>query len=384
MLHEEKKEKFRQLVENKFQIYNSLFMSLPYDKMSNIGMLLPFLYEESKAGYEAGKSPEQIVEEFFSKHTELNTEEQKTELLFKIIQYIERQVVLYDSIEDAAFPQLHSESDAGTVFQLHERALQEHQLDATRKKLKDFAIKVVFTAHPTQFYPNSVQRILHDLRTAITNDSITEIDMLLQQLGKTPFLNKEKPSPLDEALSIIFYLRYVYYDTIGELYKKIKNSFGTQNFTPTQNLIQMGFWPGGDRDGNPFVTAEITQQVAQELHLSILKSYYAHLKKLRRRLSFRGVAKILDQLSDHLYDAIFKEEVDISSIEILNKVKEAQKILVEQHNGLFKNLLEDFKDRVMIFGTHFATLDIRQDSRIHQQVIDEIVQIKSKDRKSVV
>ena len=377
MLHEEKKEKFRQLVENKFQIYNSLFMSLPYDKMSNIGMLLPFLYEESKVGYEAGKSPEEIVESFFSKHTELKTEEQKTELLFKIIQYIERQVVLYDSIEDAAFPKLHSDSDAGTVLQLHERALQEHQLDATRKKLKDFAIKVVFTAHPTQFYPNSVQRILHDLRTAITNDSITEIDTLLQQLGKTPFLNKEKPSPLDEALSIIFYLRYVYYDTIGELYKKVKNSFETQTFTPAQDLIQMGFWPGGDRDGNPFVTAVITQQVAQELHLSILKSYYAHLKKIRRRLSFRGVSEILDDLSDDLYEAIFKEEVDISSVEILTKIKLAEKILIEQHNGLFKNILEDFKDRVKIFGTHFATLDIRQDSRVHQQIIDEIISKKS-------
>lgn len=377
MLHEEKKEKFRQLVENKFQIYNSLFMSLPYDKMSNIGMLLPFLYEESKVGYEAGKSPEEIVESFFSKHTELKTEEQKTELLFKIIQYIERQVVLYDSIEDAAFPKLHSDSDAGTVLQLHERALQEHQLDATRKKLKDFAIKVVFTAHPTQFYPNSVQRILHDLRTAITNDSITEIDTLLQQLGKTPFLNKEKPSPLDEALSIIFYLRYVYYDTIGELYKKVKNSFETQTFTPAQDLIQMGFWPGGDRDGNPFVTAEITQQVAHELHLSILKSYYAHLKKIRRRLSFRGVSEILDVLSDDLYEAIFKEEVDISSDEILTKIKHAEKILIEQHNGLFKNILEDFKDRVKIFGTHFATLDIRQDSRVHQQIIDEIISKKS-------
>ena len=377
MLHEEKKEKFRQLVENKFQIYNSLFMSLPYDKMSNIGMLLPFLYEESKVGYEAGKSPEEIVESFFSKHTELKTEEQKTELLFKIIQYIERQVVLYDSIEDAAFPKLHSDSDAGTVLQLHERALQEHQLDATRNKLKDFAIKVVFTAHPTQFYPNSVQRILHDLRTAITNDSITEIDTLLQQLGKTPFLNKEKPSPLDEALSIIFYLRYVYYDTIGELYKKVKNSFGTQTFTPAQDLIQMGFWPGGDRDGNPFVTAEITQQVAQELHLSILKSYYAHLKKIRRRLSFRGVSEILDGLSDDLYDAIFKDEVDISTEEILIKVKQAEKILIEQHNGLFLNILQDFKDRVKIFGTHFATLDIRQDSRVHQQIIDEIITKKS-------
>ncbi|WP_226064354.1 phosphoenolpyruvate carboxylase [Kaistella polysaccharea] len=377
MLHEEKKEKFRQLVENKFQIYNSLFMSLPYDKMSNIGMLLPFLYEESKAGYDAEKSPEEIVEEFFSKHTDLKTEEQKTELLFKIIQYIERQVVLYDSIEDAAFPQLHAESDAGTVLQLHERALQEHQLEATRKKLKDFAIKLVFTAHPTQFYPNSVQRILHDLRSAIMNDSITEIDTLLQQLGKTPFLNKEKPTPLDEALSIIFYLRYVYYDTIGELYKKIKNSFGTPNFTPAEDLIQMGFWPGGDRDGNPFVTAEITQQVAQELHLSILKSYYAHLKKIRRRLSFRGVSEILNRLSDDLYEAIFKEESDISDVQILNKIKEAEKILVEQHNGLFKNILDDFKDRVKIFGTHFATLDIRQDSRIHQEIIDEIIAKKS-------
>ena len=377
MLHEEKTEKFRQLVENKFQIYNSLFMSLPYDKMSNIGMLLPFLYEESKLGYEAGKSPEEIVEEFFDKHTELRTEEQKTELLFKIIQYIERQVVLYDSIEDAAFLNLHPDSDAGTVLQLHERALQEHQLDATREKVKDFAIKVVFTAHPTQFYPNSVQRILHDLRSAITNDSVTEIDMLLQQLGKTPFLNKEKPSPLDEALSIIFYLRYVYYDTIGELYKKVKNLFGTPVFTPAQDLIQMGFWPGGDRDGNPFVTAEITQQVAQELHLSILKSYYAHLKKIRRRLSFRGVSEILNGLSDDLYNAIFKEEIDISSEEILMKVKLAEKILIEQHNGLFKNILEDFKDRVNIFGTHFATLDIRQDSRVHQQIIDEIIVKKS-------
>lgn len=377
MVHEEKKEKFRQLVENKFQIYNSLFMSLPYDKMSNIGMLLPFLYEESKAGYEAEKSPEEIVEEFFHKHTELSTEAQKIELLFKIIQYIERQVVLYDSIEDAAFPKLHSESDAGTVLQLHERAMQEHQLEATREKLKDFAIKVVFTAHPTQFYPNAVQRILHDLRTAITNDSITQIDMLLQQLGKTPFVNKEKPTPLDEALSIMFYLRYVYYDTIGELYKKIKNSFTTRNFTPAPDVIQMGFWPGGDRDGNPFVTAEITMQVAHELRLSVLKSYYAHLKKIRRRLSFRGVSEILDRLSDDLYQAIFKEDEIISSEQILIKIEEAEKILTEQHNGLFHNLLEDFKDRVKIFGTHFATLDIRQDSRVHQKVIDDIIAEKS-------
>lgn len=378
MINEARLEKFRQVVENKFQIYNSLFMSLPYDKMTNIGMLLPFLYEESRDGYEEGKSPEEIVEEFFKKHTEVTTEEQKQELLFKIIQYIERQVVLFDSIEDAAFQQLHSESDAGTVMQLHERALQEHKLGKVREKLEDFAVKVVFTAHPTQFYPNAVQRILHDLRSAILKDDINEIDLLLQQLGKTPFVNKERPTPLDEALSIIFYLRYVYYDTIGELYKKLKQSFGSESFDIHQDVFQLGFWPGGDRDGNPFVTADVTLKVANELRNSILKNYYNHLKDLRRRLSFRGVSEILEKLSNELYNNIFKNENSISSETILKYLSEAEHILKTQHNGLFTNILVDYRDRVKIFGTHFATLDIRQDSRIHQKVIDELVTKYSK------
>ncbi|KQK25974.1 phosphoenolpyruvate carboxylase [Chryseobacterium aquaticum] len=375
MIHDHRAEKFRQIVENKFQIYNSLFMSLPYDKMTNIGMLLPFLYEESKNGYQKGKTPEVIVEEFFTNHTDLHTEEQKLELLFKIIQYIERQVVLFDSIEDAAFPNLHSESDSGTVTNLFERSLQDHKLEKVREKLRDFTVKIVFTAHPTQFYPSSVQRILHDLRKAITDDSITNIDMLLQQLGKTPFVNKEKPTPIDEALSIIYYLRYVYYDTIGELFTKIKKTFGNGHFHLHEDLIQLGFWPGGDRDGNPFVTADVTKRVSEELRSAILKSYYGNLKDVRRRLSFRGVSEVLGQLSTELYSAIFRNE-RITAEDILKRLDEAEKILVEQHNSLFLDLLQNFKDRVKIFGTHFATLDIRQDSRIHQQVIDEVYQAK--------
>lgn len=377
MRNEQLTEKFRQIVENKFQIYNSLFMSLPYDKMTNIGMLLPFLYEESKDGYNEGRNPVEIVEEFFAKHTELKTEEQKLELLFKIIQYIERQVVLFDSIEDAAFSQLHSDRDAGTVLQLHERSLQTNRMNEVREKMKDFAVRVVFTAHPTQFYPNSVQRILHDLRSAITEDSVTNIDMLLQQLGKTPFVNKERPTPLDEALNIIYYLRYVYYESIGELYKKLKDSFGTDSFEPNPNIVQLGFWPGGDRDGNPYVTADITKQVAEELRSNILKCYYGHLKLLRRRLSFRGVSDVLEDMSHQLYSSIFHNEPEITSVQILEKINEAEKILNEQHNGLFHELLDDYRDRVKIFGTHFATLDIRQDSRIHQNVIDEIIADKS-------
>lgn len=371
MIQDQRTEKFRQIVENKFQIYNSLFMSLPYDKMTNIGMLLPFLYEESKNGYEAGKTPETIVEEFFTSHTDLHTEEQKLELLFKIIQYIERQVVLFDSIEDAAFPSLHSENDNGTITHLYEKAINNHELENVRKKLEDFSVKVVFTAHPTQFYPNSVQKIIHDLRAAITSDSITQIDSLLQQLGKTPFVNKEKPTPIDEALSIITYLRFVYYETVGDLFTKIKQTFSDDNFQLHEDIIQLGFWPGGDRDGNPFVTAEVTKRVACELQSAILKSYYNHLKFVRRRLSFRGVSDILKDLSEMLYDAIFKDH-QLAAEQILQKIDEAEEILKKQHNGLFLDILLGFKDRVKIFGTHFATLDVRQDSRVHQQVIDTV------------
>lgn len=371
MIHDQREEKFRQIVENKFQIYNSLFMSLPYDKMTNIGMLLPFLCEESRDGYQKGKTPVEIVEEFFTSHTDLQTEEQKLELLFKIIQYIERQVVLFDSIEDAAFPGLHSESDNGTITNLYERAYHDHKLEKVREKLKDFTVKVVFTAHPTQFYPSSVQRIIHDLRHAISSDSITNIDMLLQQLGKTPFVNKEKPTPIDEALSIIHYLKYVYYDSIGELFDKIKKTFGNSHDHIHEDIIQLGFWPGGDRDGNPFVTAEVTKRVSEELRSAILKSYYANLKDVRRRLSFRGVSEVLGKLSAELYSAIFRNE-KLSSENILKHLNEAEEILVKEHNSLFLEVLTNFKDRIKIFGTHFAALDIRQDSRIHQQVIDDV------------
>ncbi len=366
-------EKFRKQVETKFQIYNSLFMSLPYDKMTNIGMLLPFLYEESREGYLEGKNPEQIMDAFFLKHTSLKATEEKMDLLFKIVQYIERQVVLFDSIEDAAFPLLHSTGDSGTLDSLHERSKNLHKEMEVQEKLNDFGVRVVFTAHPTQFYPGSVQRILHDLRSAIQRDALNEIDMLLQQLGKTPFVNKQRPTPLDEALSIIYYLRYVYYDSLGELYTKIKDLFGHRTLGTHSQLLELGFWPGGDRDGNPYVTAEVTLGVARELRLTVLKCYHSHLKKIRRRLSFRGVDQILEELSGRIYSVIMNPDLILTSSEILQEIERAQSILEKDHNGLFMDLLLDFKGRVKIFGTHFASLDLRQDARIHTAVLDELL-----------
>lgn len=366
----EQVEKFRQIVKNKFQIYNSLFMSLPYDKMTNIGMLLPFLHEESKEGYESGKSPMEVMQHFFDSHTDLKTEEERIDLLFRIIQYVERQVVLFDSIEDSAFSTLNANTDPGTVRNLYEVASQQGKLDLIKEKMEDFGVKVVFTAHPTQFYSNSVQSILHDLNQAIKTDSVTNIDMLLQQLGMTSFINQEKPTPYDEALSIIYYLRYVYYDTLGELYRDTKRVFDNAKINP--HLFQLGFWPGGDRDGNPFVTAEITKRVTRELRLAVLKCYYEHLKKLRKRLTFPKVTEMLRQISERVYQNIFGDKYDLTAEEFKQALLEIRREIEEKNNGLFIDKLDDLIGRIDLFGIYFASLDIRQNSKIHYKALEQI------------
>ncbi len=87
---------------------------------------------------------------------------------------------------------------------------------------------------------------------------------LLQQLGRTPFIKKQKPTPFDEAVSLIWYPENVFYNAVGKIVSDL-NNFYEENFTP----IKMGFWSGGDRDGNPFVTVEATLQVAATLRDSI-------------------------------------------------------------------------------------------------------------------
>lgn len=368
-------QKYHQIVENKYQIYNSLFMNLPYDKMFNIGALIPFLYQESKEGFPANKTPIEIIEFFFQKHTEIKDENEKIDLLFRIVQYIERQVVLFDSIEDAAFGSFYGKTDEGTLENLFQLAKQQEKMEEVRNKLADYAVRIVFTAHPTQFYPNNVLHIIQDLRAAVQEDSVSKIDLLLQQLGKTPFINEDKPTPYDEAMSILYYLRNVYYDAVGELATQINSTFFEKEGAAVENpFIQLGFWPGGDRDGNPFVTAEITRNVAAELRIAILKSYYKHLKEVRRRLTFKFVSEPLKELHDAIYKEMFVNEGQLSEAEILNSLLRIRSVLVERHNGIFLDVLDGLIHRVRIFGLHFASLDIRQNANIHDRIIREIVQ----------
>ena len=364
---------FKNLVGIKFQLYNSLFTSLPFHRIEKTGILLSLLLNNCEDGYKKKWSPAQIVDDFFSKHTSYQDPKEKLDLLFRFIQYIERQVVLFDALEDAAFSDINDTGGVGTLKHLESEVIQNNQQEALKEKLKDFAIRLVLTAHPTQFYPGAVLGIINDLSKALEQNNASLINMYLQQLGKTAFFKKQKPTPYDEALNLVWYLENVFYAAAGRIISFVRNQFpGTLNeFNP---LISMGFWPGGDRDGNPFVTSSTTLKVADALRGAIIKSYYLDIRKIKRRLTFEGVDTLLTELETDLYNNIFipGQRTQVTKEKILDTLNSIREMLVYKHNGLFLYLIENLINKVHVFGLYFASLDIRQESSVHNTVLEAI------------
>ena len=368
-------QQFRNLVGIRFQLYNSLFTSLPFHRIEKTGVLLSLFLLHCEEGFLKKQSPVEIVDSFLSQYTSYKKEQEFIDLLFRFIQYTERQVVLFDALEDAAFRHVNDLNGPGTLKHLQSEILQTQKQDELGEKLKDFSVRLVLTAHPTQFYPGEVLGIINDLSQALVEENAAMINMYLQQLGKTPFLKKQKPTPYDEAISLLWFLENVFYQAAGSILMTMKDQYG-EYMQANNPIIRMGFWPGGDRDGNPFVTADTTLKVADALRNGILRSYYFSVRRIKRRLTFKGVEERFIELEKKLYDNLFVpgHKTNISQKEILQTLQAARITLIEQHNGLFLHLLDNVISKVEIFGLYFASLDLRQDSSVHGKLLETIAE----------
>lgn len=367
---------FEKWVKNKFDVYNSLFLNLPYHGVSNVGILLPLMSRVCQQGLESGQDPLEILDAFFRTHTNATMEQEKIDFMFKVIQYIERQVVLFDSVEDAAFTHLNALADDLSIRD-YINLSNNQNLGSILEKLSTFSARIVFTAHPTQFYTHSVLDIIGKLRTYIESNDINQIDLTLQQLGLTSLINTRKPTPFDEAKNIIYFLQHVYYDAVGDLYAHIKHNVPNADFD-NPHLIQLGFWPGGDRDGNPFVTADITMKVADELRMTLMKCYYQDVRNLSRKLTFKDVHDVIVTLANRIYETMIDPANVISSADILDALSKIRAALIEDYNSLYLDDLDRFIDKVHIFQTHFAILDIRQNHSVHRRLVEEILKKKGR------
>lgn len=374
MARKTKLERFNDNVLSKFEIYNSLFLTLPFDSIAKSSLYLPLFSDHCKKGFEQKKSPLEIIEGFIAAYGNELNEKEVQNLLFGFIQYIERQVVLFDAIEDAAFADVNNMHGRGTIRYIKEETFGRGKTAELKDYLNRFNVRIVLTAHPTQFYPGSVLGIINDLSEAIKQDNLQQIKSLLMQLGKTRFFNKAKPTPFDEAVSLLWFLENVFYHSASRIYGYIQQHI-LEGEEIDNTLFNFGFWPGGDRDGNPFVTPEISLQTANRLRYSIQRNYYRDLRRLKRKITFDEVDERISFLEEGMYATLLYPDQGekIGLAFLISELKAIKAILIEKHNGIYVSEINDLYNKVKLFGYHFASLDIRQDSRVHQNVFDTII-----------
>ena len=120
-----------------------------------------------------------------------------------------------------------------------------------------------------------------------------------------------------------------------------------------------------------FVTTDITLKTAQGLRSNVIRNYYRDIRKLRRRLTFKGVEGIAANIESKLYNSIFskKDQPEISLADLTSNLQQIHQLLVSDYHGMFAKEVDALLNKVNTFGYHFASLDIRQDSRVHHEAL---------------
>lgn len=304
-------------------------------------------------------------------------------------------------------------------------------------RLHEIRIEPVLTAHPTEAKRSAVleqHRAIYQLLTRLDNNQLTpaqrealrdEIKVVLERLWRTGEILLEKPDVASERRGVIFYLRNVFPKALFELDERLLHAWKGCGFDPALledphawPRVRFGTWVGGDRDGHPLVTADVTRETLQELRLSALLVIREELEVLASKLPLSsnfqeppaGLDRILVQLwsenpalsevlsrqhSDEPWrqfvlllqaklplaagpgEAFALREVGFhyrSPLELDAHLEELSRSLHSVGAGrLADTAVMPVRRALDVFGFHLAALDIRQNSRFHDLAMDQIL-----------
>ena len=283
-------------------------------------------------------------------------------------------------------------------------------------------IGIVLTAHPTevkrrtliQKYANLIELMEQRHLYKKYPTKILEIDRKIYTeitvIWKTDELKRSKPSPLDEAKWGLAVIEDSLWDTIPKVYKRLNDIFRKnlgKDLPRGYNPIQFGSWMGGDRDGNPNVTADVTKKVILFSRWQAAKLYEKELTKLIQDLSMKECSPKIKKIAGNSFEPYrvylrpIRDKIRLTYQLIekhLNNNKSLnEKKLLTDRNEILKPLREvreslnlnrgqhianadllDLIRRVRCFGINLARLDIRQESSRHQKLISDILNKKYK------
>ena len=290
--------------------------------------------------------------------------------------------------------------------------------------LDNFSVRPVFTAHPTEAARRSVlskmttiAQLLEQPESQIKNERLAEaIDLLWQ----TDELRLGRPDPLDEAVNSIYYLDELLLETVPEVLAEFVNEIKKLGITLslTARPLRFGTWIGGDRDGNPNITAAVTKSAILLQNAHFTRTLFSHLDELRQALSIStklaGVSKELEKSVEQDLKNLPEVEARYRRINVeepyrLKATAIRHKLSLTQSRhaaGLphfpgrdYKDtadLLKDFEvmrssllanngeliangllDRIMrsinAFGLTHATMDIREHSEVHHKLLKQVL-----------
>jgi len=283
-------------------------------------------------------------------------------------------------------------------------------------------IGIVLTAHPTevkrrtliQKYANLIELMEQRHLYKKYPTKILEIDRKIYTeitvIWKTDELKRSKPSPLDEAKWGLAVIEDSLWDTIPKVYKRLNDIFRKnlgKDLPRGYNPIQFGSWMGGDRDGNPNVTADVTKKVILFSRWQAAKLYEKELTKLIQDLSMKECSLKIKKIAGNSFEPYrvylrpIRDKIRLTYQLIekhLNNNKSLnEKKLLTDKNEILKPLREvreslnlnrgqhianadllDLIRRVRCFGINLARLDIRQESSRHQKLIADVLNKKYK------
>lgn len=314
----------------------------------------------------------------------------------------------------------------------HIRKLRDLGFDSTSiaKALSEIQVEPVLTAHPTEAKRATVlnqHRELFLLLVKLENLMWTpaekeslrnEIKLCLERLWRTGEIYLQKPDITSERKNIIHYLENVFPQAIALQDNKLKqawiaNSFDLTLINRVDRLprISFGNWVGGDRDGHPLVTADVTKETLSELRQTALKIIQSRLIELAAKLSLaanlHSIPRRLNQYIDEWVANMgytgqmcinrnpnepWRQFVNILLARLPFESVINQEYSYKNHFDLLKDLsiLRDsllevgayritefdvftLERTIQTFGFHLAALDIRQNSEFHDKALSGLM-----------
>ena len=320
---------------------------------------------------------------------------------------------------------------------IHDRAgdVQEGSLEMTLQRLKKAGISSaqvietlaashispVLTAHPTEVQRKSIldaeRAIAHllaereDLLARDQEDNEAQLRARVTQLWQTRLLRFTKLTVADEIENALSYYQSTFLSQIPRLYRDLEEGLGDRNVAP---FLRMGQWIGGDRDGNPFVTAPTLELALQSQSEMVLRHHLTQLHLLGAELSVSAMlASVSPQMqalaerspdqNAHRQDepyrraltgmyarlaatlkaltggeaarhAVAPQDPYLSADELLADLRTIETSLISHHgDALARGRLRPLMRAVEVFGFHLATVDLRQSSDKHEEVIAELL-----------